>query len=122
MTDIVEEMAKAMCDADLELAALVKRAINVEGDSDSPMRVAAANELYQQADSRREQYQRAAQAAYTIVERRIGERIEAAFREGWTDGYHNGRGGSVIDPEPDWLESEARASLEQRSDPKGSNP
>jgi hypothetical protein len=80
MTDIVEEMAKAMCEADLELVALVKRAVNVEGDSDSPIRVAAANDLYRQVDDRREQYQRAAQAAYTIVERRIGELVTTGDR------------------------------------------
>lgn len=100
MTDIVEEMRDAMKSA---------KALGPTDQQGVP-----TGEIVD--------YHMLAQAAYTIVERRIGERIEAAFREGWTDGYHNGRGGSVIDPEPDWLESEARASLEQRSDPKGSNP
>jgi hypothetical protein len=114
MTDIVEEMAKAMCEADLELVALVKRAVNVEGDSDSPIRVAAANDLYRQVDDRREQYQRAAQAAYTIVERRIGE-LEEALSAARLDLNHlAGRYGEQEFVAPTICR--IIASLEQRSD------
>jgi hypothetical protein len=41
----------------------------------------------------------------------IGTKIEDAYREGWIDGYHNGRGGSGMDHTPDWLDSAARAAL-----------
>lgn len=34
--------------------------------------------------------------------------IKAAYREGWMDGYQKGRKSAVIDPQSDWLESDAR--------------
>jgi hypothetical protein len=46
----------------------------------------------------------------------IWTKIEDAYREGWIDGYHNGRGGSVIDHMPDWLESDARATISPKSE------